>query len=208
MLPTGAGKCKETLYLLQHPTSRLESDSDKVFQEKINNLMKFVTKVNDEDIEIVQKVSKGIRNKTYRGGRFSPDMEMTCYRFQNMLADGMIERNLIFPPKMTDYYEHVFNPSIAIKEEHQEVDDNFLEEAAIFTEIGDALHPTLDQDVHYSLVEVDQECGMKVVIEDIKPCHTLVEIDPTNDTIKMMDLGEAISNACENGLNGATEVTL
>jgi len=186
MLPTGPGTCRETLYLLQHPNSRLESDSDEVFQQKVDNLMKFVTKVNDEDIDIVNKVSKGLKNRTYRGGRFSPDMEMTCYRFQNMIADSMVDRNLVFPPSVTDYYEHVYNPSKAQSVIPEEPAGMFIPE----------MEP---EPMTYTLVEVDENSGVaKVVMEDISASHTIVQIDPESDSIKVVELGEALSNACEN----------
>merc|ERR1719326_863932 len=73
MLPEAPGKSKETLYLLQHPDCRLETDTDEEYNTKADNLMKFVTNVNDEDIYIVNRVSKGLRNTHYRGGRFAPD---------------------------------------------------------------------------------------------------------------------------------------
>lgn len=106
MLPFGPGRSKEILYLLQHPKSKLESDSMEVYREKQKALFDFVTNVNHEDIVICEAVSKGLRNPQYRGGRFSPDMEKTCYRFQNMIADTMAGMKPgLYPPDMTDYYK-------------------------------------------------------------------------------------------------------
>lgn len=126
MLPEAPGKCKETLYLLQHPECRLETDTDEEYDTKADKLMKFVTNVNDEDIYIVNRVSKGLRNTHYRGGRFAPDMEMTCYRFQNMLADAMIQREAIYPKNVLDYNEQILKPMLAKEKELQEKRDMFI----------------------------------------------------------------------------------
>eukprot|EP00493_Phyllostaurus_siculus_P027888 UN28236 len=100
--------------------------------------MKFVTNVNDEDIWIVNRVSKGVRNTKYRGGRFSPDMEETCYRFQNMLADSMIERNVVFPAEVTDYYEHVMRPH-EFREKLKSQGEAFADPEPVYSEAGTAV---------------------------------------------------------------------
>lgn len=106
MLPFGPGRSKEILYLLQHPKSKLENDTKEQYAEKQKALFDFVCTVNAEDITICNQVSAGLRNPQYRGGRFSPDMERTCYRFQNMIADTMADMKPgLYPPDFNSYYK-------------------------------------------------------------------------------------------------------
>jgi len=178
MLPISAGKTKETLYLLQHPESRLLSDSDEQFREKADNLLNFVTKVNEEDIWVCNKVARGLRNSQYRGGRFQPDMEQTCYRFQNMVADSMTSKpaNLLYPPKMTDWnaaFPHLI-PGYIPPIPQEEVADTLLNIDGMTSE--DAM-----EEQQFSLLEVDPETEtVKVLVPELE---TIVEFDPTKDTL-------------------------
>jgi len=188
MLPTGPGQSQETLYLLQHPDSRLETDSDEVFKQKKDALMNFVTKVNDEDIWIVNRVSKGVRNSKYRGGRFSPEMEETCYRFQNMIADGMIDRNNIFPTEVTDYYEHVMRPL--------EWRDMMVPEGAtLLADQNIAVEPE-----KFSVVEFDPESGMTVVLDQIDASQKILGIDPETESVKIVEFGDILESAAAEGI--------
>jgi len=201
MLPTGPGKSRETLYLLQHPDSRLEDDCDTTFNNKTDALMKFVTNVNDEDIWIVNRVSKGVRNTKYRGGRFSPDMEGTCYRFQNMIADSMIERNLVFPAEVTDYYEHVMRPH-EFREKLESQGEAFADPEPVYSEAGTAVF-TLVNEQHetaekFSVVEFDPNHGVTVVVDEIDAHQKVLEIDPDTESVKIVEFGDILENvACE-----------
>jgi phenylpropionate dioxygenase-like ring-hydroxylating dioxygenase large terminal subunit len=104
MLPQSVGKTFEKLTLLQHPACRLESDSDEKYNDKMSQLLDFVCEVNDEDMEICERLDKGMKQSAYHGGMFSPDMEYTIYRFQNMIADSMTgESPGVYPAVMNDY---------------------------------------------------------------------------------------------------------
>jgi len=201
MLPTGPGTSQETLYLLQHPDSRLETDTDEIFKQKTDALMNFVTKVNDEDIWIVNRVSKGVRNSKYRGGRFSPDMEETCYRFQNMLADGMIERNIVYPSEVTDYYEDVMRPHEWREMMVSQGASILADPEPVLTEAGDAIFTLVNENASvepekFSVVEFDPESGMTVV-QEIDASQKLVEIDPENESVKFVEFGDILESAAE-----------
>merc|ERR1712150_127324 len=165
MLPVAPGKTRETLYLLQHPESRLLSDSDEEFREKADNLLGFVTKVSEEDIWVCNKVAKGLRNSQYRGGRFQPEMEQTCYRFQNMVADAMTSKpaNLLYPPKMHDWngtFPHL-RPGYVPPVVEEEIADNLLN-------IDGMTSQDTVEETQYSLLAVDPETEtVKVVVPDL-----------------------------------------
>jgi choline monooxygenase len=89
MHPNGPGRAKEKLTVLQHPGARLSTDSDAEYEEKTKGVMDFVCEVNDEDIEICERLDKGVRQNAYTGGMYAPNMEHTAWRFHNMLADSM-----------------------------------------------------------------------------------------------------------------------
>lgn len=50
------GKTCETLNLLMHPSSRFATDLDEIHSAKVDELMDFVCHVNQEDVDIVQRV--------------------------------------------------------------------------------------------------------------------------------------------------------
>lgn len=47
--------------------------------------IKYSRKIQDEDIEICEKVQKGLQSKAYDKGRFSVDREQGVYHFQSLL---------------------------------------------------------------------------------------------------------------------------
>jgi choline monooxygenase len=57
---------------------------------EIDSLMAFWDEVNQEDIDIVERVQDGLRNPAYEGGRMCYRFEESCHRFQNMLIDRML----------------------------------------------------------------------------------------------------------------------
>lgn len=193
MLPMGPGKTKETLYLLQHPESRLENDSDEQFRAKADALLGFVTKVNDEDIWVCKKVAKGLRNSQYRGGRFQPDMEQTCYRFQNMVADSMTNRkDLIYPPQMMDYYRAFPHLHADYKTPENEVPLEETESMAdtLLNIDGMTSHDVVEsaeqgEEVQYSVVEVNLETQtVEVVVSELDlEKQIIVEYDPATESL-------------------------
>lgn len=128
MLPHSSGKANEKLTLLQHPACRLESDDDEKYQNKMEQLLDFVCEVNDEDIEICERLDKGMRQSAYKGGMFSTDMEFTIYRFQNLLADVMTnEPPRVFPEEMFDYDSfRAASEAIEVPKGHAEIRSEYV----------------------------------------------------------------------------------
>jgi choline monooxygenase len=54
-------------------------------RKKIKEDLDFSDKVQQEDIEICERVQDGLRSRAYDRGRFSPEMEMGVYHFQSLL---------------------------------------------------------------------------------------------------------------------------
>lgn len=75
----------ETTYLLTHPESCDEKDS-----EQVEALAKFWDEVNREDIEIVERVQDGLDSTPFPGGRMCYRFEEPVHRFQNMVVDRMV----------------------------------------------------------------------------------------------------------------------
>lgn len=46
--------------------------------------------MNLQDVEIVERVQKGISNPAYRGGRMCYRFEEPLHRYQNMIIDKMV----------------------------------------------------------------------------------------------------------------------
>jgi len=84
--PAGPSHTSETTYLLVHPESL-----DAVGAEtEIERLASFWDSVNREDIEIVERVQRGVSDPAYSGGRMCYRFEEPLHRFQNMVADRMV----------------------------------------------------------------------------------------------------------------------
>lgn len=75
----------ETTYLLTHPESSADKDS-----EQVDALAKFWDEVNREDIEIVERVQDGLDSTPFPGGRMCYRFEEPVHRFQNMVIDRMV----------------------------------------------------------------------------------------------------------------------
>jgi choline monooxygenase len=58
--------------------------------EALERLHSFWDHVNREDIEIVERVQRGISTPEYRGGRMCYRFEEPLHRFQNMVIDRMV----------------------------------------------------------------------------------------------------------------------
>jgi choline monooxygenase len=76
----------ETTYLLTHPESSGDDDSE----QGVDALAKFWDEVNREDIEIVERVQDGLDSTPFPGGRMCYRFEEPVHRFQNMVIDRMV----------------------------------------------------------------------------------------------------------------------
>ena len=84
--PLSAGRTAEVAYLLAPPESLDGSGVD----ESVEELVAFWDTVNREDIEIVERVQRGLTDPTYTGGRMCYRFEESVHRFQNMVIDRML----------------------------------------------------------------------------------------------------------------------
>jgi choline monooxygenase len=86
LTPDGPQHTIEQTYLLSHPDSLAGGDA----QSELDNLAGFWDLVNRQDIEVVERVQRGLRNQAYTGGRMCYKFEEPLHRFQNMLIDRMV----------------------------------------------------------------------------------------------------------------------
>jgi choline monooxygenase len=84
--PVAANRTVETAVLLSHPGSAAGPDAE----AGLDQLEKFWDLVNRQDIEIVERVQRGLQNPAYRGGRMCFRFEEPLHRFQNMVIDKMV----------------------------------------------------------------------------------------------------------------------
>ena len=91
--PEGPGRTAERTYLLAHP----ETVASGVADEALKRLHEFWDDVNREDIEIVERVQRGVATPEYRGGRMCYRFEEPLHRFQNMVIDRMVGLDRIPP---------------------------------------------------------------------------------------------------------------
>lgn len=75
----------EKTYLLTHPESGVDKDS-----EQVDALARFWDEVNREDIDIVERVQTGLDSTPFSGGRMCYRFEEPVHRFQNMVIDRMV----------------------------------------------------------------------------------------------------------------------
>jgi choline monooxygenase len=83
----------ETTYLLTHPESTADGDSE----QAVEQLASFWDSVNREDIEIVERVQKGLDTTPFPGGRLCYRFEESLHRFQNMVIDRMVGERRVPP---------------------------------------------------------------------------------------------------------------
>ena len=69
---------------IEHSILLIEDEENKNI---VNNLWNFYDKVNQEDINICQKVQQGLNCEIYEGGRMVPEYEATIHRFHKMIID-------------------------------------------------------------------------------------------------------------------------
>jgi choline monooxygenase len=84
--PVAAGHTEEHTMLLAHP----ESERNEGSEAALDQLAEFWDLVNQQDIEIVERVQQGLSNPAYRGGRMCYRFEEPLHRFQNMVIDKMV----------------------------------------------------------------------------------------------------------------------
>lgn len=84
--PGGPAYTIEDTYILVHPES-LQNDGA---EAELDQLTEFWTLVNDQDIDIVEKVQAGLSMRPYRGGRMCYHFEEPLHRYQNMVIDKMV----------------------------------------------------------------------------------------------------------------------
>ena len=86
--PTAAGHTSEVTYLLvpEETHARLDAEGERA----VGELLGFWDEVNKEDIEIVERVQRGLANPAYTGGRMCYRFEESVHRFQNMVIDRMV----------------------------------------------------------------------------------------------------------------------
>lgn len=86
MEPQSAGRTLERCFILTHPETTEPEDAEKALAD----LLGFWDHVNVEDIEIVERVQRGLTTPEYRGGRMCYRFEEPVHRFQNMVIDRMV----------------------------------------------------------------------------------------------------------------------
>jgi choline monooxygenase len=89
--PDGVGRTIEYLDMLVHPET-LEKGRDRV-----DEVFEFWAMVNRQDIEIVERVQRGLSTAPYPGGRMCYEFEEPIHRFQNMVIDRMLGLDRIPP---------------------------------------------------------------------------------------------------------------
>ena len=87
--PTGARSTLEHMDMLVIPSQLDDTKLDHVFE--------FWDMVNQQDIEIVERVQEGLLSTAYPGGRMCYDFEEPVHRFQNMVIDRMVGIDRIPP---------------------------------------------------------------------------------------------------------------
>ena len=85
--PDGPGHTVEQTFLFSHPASQGQPG----FEPALDKLLGFWDLVNQQDIEIVEKVQQGLATSAaYTGGRMCYQFEEPVHRFQNMVIDRMV----------------------------------------------------------------------------------------------------------------------
>jgi len=84
--PVGPSHTSEATYLLVHPESLQAAGAE----AEIERLAAFWDSVNREDVDIVERVQRGVSNPAYPGGRMCYRFEEPLHRYQNMIVDRMV----------------------------------------------------------------------------------------------------------------------
>jgi phenylpropionate dioxygenase-like ring-hydroxylating dioxygenase large terminal subunit len=89
--PVSPRQTHETTYLLTHPEAAGGPDTGKAVDE----LARFWDMVNREDIDIVERVQRGLSTTPFPGGRLCYRFEESLHRFQNMIIDRMVGKRRV-----------------------------------------------------------------------------------------------------------------
>jgi choline monooxygenase len=89
---------RETTYLFTHPQSGDEAGT----AAAIDRLAQFWDTINREDIDIVERVQRGLDLTPFPGGRLCYRFEEPLHRFQNMVIDHMVGKPRVPPGDDTD----------------------------------------------------------------------------------------------------------
>lgn len=84
--PDGTDRCIQQIWLVSHPQS---INGDRA-ESELDELLEFWSMVNEQDIDIVEKVQEGISMKPFNGGPMCYHFEEFIHRYQNMVIDKMI----------------------------------------------------------------------------------------------------------------------
>lgn len=90
--PVSPTRTVETAWLMSHPECVGELTA-----AAVDEVMSFWDEVNLEDVDICQKVQRGLMTDVYPGGRMCYQFEEPVHRFQNMIIDSMISRRFVPP---------------------------------------------------------------------------------------------------------------
>merc|ERR1712130_935160 len=104
--PTKAGVCTEKLTIIFDKDIQAKYfEGDQKTMQKIEDLKVFWGRVNDQDIEAVERAQHGMNasKHVYRGGRISAKFEETFYRFQHILIDYMTDEHMKECPGDEDF---------------------------------------------------------------------------------------------------------
>lgn len=85
-------------FTLESTAILLPPDGESLVEREalIYELMQFWNLVNQQDIEIVERVQRGLSNRAYQGGYLCEAFEEPLHRFQNMVIDRMVGiRNVV-----------------------------------------------------------------------------------------------------------------
>ena len=82
--PLSPGRTAEKAWLLAHPEC-----TDDMSAAAVAEVMDFWNEVNLEDVDICERVQRGIAETPYPGGRMCYHFEEPVHRFHNMIADAM-----------------------------------------------------------------------------------------------------------------------
>eukprot|EP00933_Yihiella_yeosuensis_P067339 TRINITY_DN72111_c0_g1_i1.p1 TRINITY_DN72111_c0_g1~~TRINITY_DN72111_c0_g1_i1.p1 ORF type:complete len:480 (+),score=62.73 TRINITY_DN72111_c0_g1_i1:90-1442(+) len=103
------GRTQERLSLLMAPEARRDGVSADEHHEKCDNLMGFVTNINDEDVVAIENLQEGLGNLSGQGthGEFLPKYDWPVHRFQNLVLSSIANRPLDtgILPLLTDQFE-------------------------------------------------------------------------------------------------------
>jgi len=102
------GNTQQQLTLLMAPNARKHVDDNHHFHSKCDDLMRFVTRINDEDTQAVEALQSGLANAAGNGltGKFVPQFDWPIHRFQNLLISSFDDTMLndgIMPQLFNDF---------------------------------------------------------------------------------------------------------